>query len=190
MHTLLIAAVFLLPALLSAQGGGQRSVHETGRIDIPPRGESAAADAAGLAGTPVPPFMVRSLDDTTRYIGNLEFEGDVYLVDFWATWCPPCVDALPELEEIYEEYHPRGFNILSLSFDSSDERVRIFRTKHLGMPWKHGRLAGGFNDAVSLSFGLENIPHYVLVGRDAKVIAEGDDLHGERLRELLRMHLD
>lgn len=188
-HTLLIAAVILLPVMLSAQGGGQRSIHESGRIDIPPRGDSAAENARGLAGAPAPPFMVRSLDDTARYIGNMEFDGEVFLVDFWATWCPPCVDALPELEKIYKEFHPRGFDILSLSFDSSDERVRIFREKHFAMPWKHGRLEDGFNDVVSLSFGLENIPHYVLVGRDARVIAEGDWIHGEKLRELLEGYL-
>jgi thiol-disulfide isomerase/thioredoxin len=136
-----------------------------------------------------PPFVLPSLDDSTSYIANESFEGNVYLVDFWATWCPPCVEALPGMEEMYEEYHSRGFEILSLSFDASNERIRHFREKHYAMPWRHGRLAGGFNDVVSLSFQLQNIPHYVLVGRDGNILAQGDDVHGDRLRTLLKEHL-
>ena len=141
------------------------------------------ADAA--TATTAPPFVVESLDDNGSYFANESFAGKIVLVDFWATWCPPCVDALPELEKMYEEFHPQGFEILSLSFDASDERIRRFRDKLFAMPWKHGRLAGGFNDVVSLSFGLQNIPHYVLIDREGMIIAEGDDVHGERLRGLL-----
>ena len=132
-----------------------------------------------------PVFVCRSLDDSSTYISNTALAGSVYLVDFWATWCPPCVEALPELEKLYEEFHPRGFEVVSLSFDSSDERIRLFREKRFRMPWQHGRLEGGFSDIVSITFELQNIPHYVLVGRDGAIIAEGDDLHGEHLRNLL-----
>ncbi|MCZ7556746.1 MAG: TlpA family protein disulfide reductase [Bacteroidia bacterium] len=136
-----------------------------------------------------PPFVFRSLDDTTRFISSESLEGKVYLVDFWATWCPPCVEALPELEHIHKEFSPRGFTIVSLSFDASDERVRSFRQKRFTMPWLHGRLNGGFNDIIALAFALENIPHYILVNRDGGIIAEGNDIHGERLRDLLREHV-
>ncbi len=148
--------------------------------------EATAPEATASAdtGREAPAFVFRSLDDSS-YISNAAVAGRVYLVDFWATWCPPCVEALPEMEKIYEEFHPRGFEIISLSFDNSDERIRQFRAKRFPMPWLHGRLAGGFGDIVAISFGVENIPHYVLVGSDGRIIAEGDDLHGERLRALL-----
>lgn len=138
----------------------------------------------------VPAFVFRSLDDSTAYISSASLAGTVYLVDFWATWCPPCVEALPELEKVHEEFHPRGFEIVSLSFDASDERVAQFREKRFRMPWKHGRLEGGFGDIVAFIFELQNIPHYVLVGRDGRILAEGDDLHGERLRNLLASALE
>lgn len=138
----------------------------------------------------VPAFVFRSLDDSSAYISSASLAGTVYLVDFWATWCPPCVEALPELEKTYEEFHPRGFEIVSLSFDASDERVAQFRAKRFRMPWKHGRLEGGFGDIVAITFELQNIPHYVLVGRDGRILAEGDDLHGARLRDLLSSVLE
>lgn len=163
-----ILLLFLLPLALTAQSPESAN------------GTAASVKDAG----PVPAFVFRSLDDSS-YISHADLMGTVYLVDFWATWCPPCVEALPEMEKIYEEFHPRGFQIVSLSFDISDERIRLFRSKRFRMPWLHGRLEGGFGDIVSISFQLENIPHYVLVGRDGRILAQGDDLHGERLRALL-----
>ncbi|MCB2205270.1 TlpA family protein disulfide reductase [bacterium] len=145
---------------------------------------------AESARAPAPAFVVASLDDSTSYLANESFSGQIVLLDFWATWCPPCVEALPALEKIYKEYHAKGFEILSLSFDSSDERIRRFRTKHFAMPWEHGRLAGGFGDVVSLSFGLQNIPHYVLIDRDGSIITEADELPPEELREILSAALD
>lgn len=135
--------------------------------------------------TQVTAFVFSSLDDSSSYISNETVRGKVYLVDFWATWCPPCVDALPDLEKIYDEYHSRGFEIISLSFDSSEERIHRFREKRFRMPWLHGRLESGFNDILAITFGVENIPHYLLIDRHQRIIAGGDDLHGERLRGLL-----
>ncbi len=173
----LVAFVILLPLEGRGQDGG---VYQDG---------SESAPGSPLPVT-APPFVVASLDDSTEYFANESFAGNIVLVDFWATWCPPCVEALPDLEEIYREFHAKGFEMLSLSFDASDERIRRFRDKRFAMPWKHGRLAGGFNDVVSLSFGLQNIPHYVLIGRDGNIIAEGDDLHGEKLRALLSVNIE
>ena len=135
-------------------------------------------------------FIFRSLDDSTRYISSTNVYGKVYLLDFWATWCPPCVEALPDMEKIYEEFHPRGFEIISLSFDESNDRIQDFREKRFRMPWIHGRLAGGFNDILAISYGVKNIPHYILVDREQRIIATGDDLHGKKLRGLLDKELE
>ncbi len=150
--------------------------------------QKAPQKAPQTAPQMAPPFVFRSVDDTTTFISSESLAGKIYLVDFWATWCPPCVEALPELQEIHKEFSSRGFTVVSLSFDASDERIRTFREKRFAMPWLHGRLNGGFNDIIALTFALENIPHYVLVNRDGSVIAEGNDIHGERLRELLKAH--
>lgn len=136
----------------------------------------------------VPAFVVQSIDNG-QWITQETLLGSVYLIDFWATWCPPCVEALPELERIHKEWRERGFEILSLSFDSDEQRIRRFREKRFTMPWLHGRVAEGFSDILAVTFKLENIPHYILVDRDGGIIAEGNDVHGERLRSLLEATL-
>ncbi|MFZ1728660.1 MAG: TlpA disulfide reductase family protein [Bacteroidota bacterium] len=198
--TSVVAAGFLLMLLSASLSGQSRSPQQT---DVSHAGSAASVrtnsdsspDASettgydrgitGEARQQITAFVFRSLDDSSRYISNATVAGNVYLVDFWATWCPPCVEALPDLEKIYDEYHSRGFEIISLSFDSSDERIRHFREKRFRMPWLHGRLESSFNDILAITFHVENIPHYILIGRDSNIIATGDDLHGEKLRGFL-----
>ncbi len=129
----------------------------------------------------VPEFIFISMDDSTRVITSESLRGRVYLVDFWATWCPPCVEELPTLTRLHERWHARGFDIVSLSFDATPARVRSFRTKHAAMPWLHGHVAGGFSDALCAVFGVQNIPHMLLVDRDGTIITASDDLRGEAL---------
>ncbi len=169
----------LLLLILATSLGAQTRSH-------PETTHSGSSDEAAQ----VTAFVFRSLDDSSSYISNETVHGKVYLVDFWATWCPPCVDALPELEKIYDEYHSRGFEIISLSFDSSEERIRQFRRKRFRMPWIHGRLESGFNDILAITFEVKNIPQYLLIDRHQRIIAGGDDLHGERLRGLLDEELE
>lgn len=191
--------MLMLTASLSAQSrspqpGAATNVRSADKAPVGTAAIGTDSSAVALASTgdehsQVTAFVFRSLDDSTRFISNATVAGKVYLVDFWATWCPPCVAALPDMEKIYEEYHPRGFEIISLSFDSSDDRISQFRAKRFRMPWLHGRLEGGFGDILAITFAVENIPHYVLVGRDSGIIASGDDLHGGKLRGLLDEHL-
>jgi thiol-disulfide isomerase/thioredoxin len=62
------------------------------------------------------------------------YKGKVILVDFWATWCGPCREALPGVKKLYETYHDKGLEIIGVDCDSSDEKVNAF-TKENKMPW-------------------------------------------------------
>ena len=136
----------------------------------------------------VPSFIFTSPDDD-RIISSEMLQGKVYIVDFWATWCPPCVEELPDLTEVYEEFHDKDFEIVSLSFDENMERVSRFRKENFSMPWLHGHV-DGFGGILALSFNVENIPHIILVDRDVYIVASGDDLRGPALRSTLLQYLN
>ena len=89
--------------------------------------------AAAPAQTSAPPFAIVCLDDSSMLISNESIKGKYYLIDFWATWCPPCVEEIPELSRVYEKYKGRKLEVLSLSFDKSPLQIQQFRkTKKLG----------------------------------------------------------
>ncbi|MFS8639054.1 MAG: TlpA disulfide reductase family protein, partial [Gemmatimonadota bacterium] len=74
-----------------------------------------AASALGLdsGGVDAPDFRVETLDGRTVALSDLR--GQVVLVNFWATWCPPCRFEMPGFQRVYEEYRDQGFTILGLS---------------------------------------------------------------------------
>lgn len=63
-----------------------------------------------------------------------EMKGKIGLLDFWATWCPPCIAELPKLKEAYKEYHEKGFEIIGISLDSDKGRLEDFINEN-DMPW-------------------------------------------------------
>ena len=142
------------------------------------------------AQTAAPPFTVVSLDDSTKLISTESLRGKVVLIDFWATWCPPCVEEIPELTRVYGLYKDRGFEILSLSFDKTAGHVRRFRSKHFAMPWLHAIVERGFGDYISELFHVLNIPRQILIDPDGRIVAEDEALRGAQLEGTVSRFVD
>ena len=113
--------------------------------------------------------------------------GKVVLVDFWATWCGPCVAEIPNMLEQYEKYHAKGFEVVGISLDEDKEKVDAFIAEHK-IPWPIIYAGKGWQDPTAQFYGISGIPQLILIGRDGNVItlnARGKKL-GERLAELLK----
>jgi thiol-disulfide isomerase/thioredoxin len=119
-----------------------------------------------------------------------QFKDKVVLVDFWATWCGPCIAELPNVVENYKRYHGKGFEVVGISLDSDPLKVKDF-VEQREIPWQilfsEDPEATGWEHPMAVLHGIDAIPAAILVGKDGKVItkeARGPEL-GSRLRELL-----
>ena len=116
--------------------------------------------------------------------------GKVVLVDFWATWCGPCVAEIPNVLAAYEKYHAKGFEVVGISLDEDRETLQKFVTEQK-IPWPilYEKPAGeGWRHPLSTFYGISGIPTVILIGRDGNVItlnARGEKL-GEQLAILFK----
>ncbi len=108
--------------------------------------------------------------------------GNVLLIDFWASWCGPCRRANPELVEIYNEYHDQGFEILGVSLDRNAANwIRAIADD--GPTWHQISDLQYWNSEGAELYGVPAIPHAVLI--DRKGIIHSNKLHGKDLREAI-----
>jgi thiol-disulfide isomerase/thioredoxin len=114
------------------------------------------------------------------------YKGKVVLVDFWATWCGPCRAELPNVKEMYDGYHDKGFDVLGISVDANKEALEKFLEKEK-LPWNCIHDKQGMNGSLSEYYGIMFIPLPILVDRDGQVVSM--NARGEELRQLLRKHL-
>jgi thiol-disulfide isomerase/thioredoxin len=130
-----------------------------------------------------PAFAVTTIDGQRVSLDDLH--GKVVLLDFWASWCGPCREALPNMKKLASKFQGQPLAILSVSLDSDPQKWRDFVTKN-EMTWLNYR-DGGFNGPIAKLFGVEAIPHTFTIDADGVLRDEhiGDASIEGRLKKLV-----
>jgi thiol-disulfide isomerase/thioredoxin len=114
--------------------------------------------------------------------------GKATLIDFWASWCPPCREENPNVVAIYNEFHSKGLNIISVSLDEYADKWKQAIEKDK-LTWTQVSNLKEMKDPIALQYGVTQIPTTYLLDASGKVVAvdlRGDDLK-VKLKELLNL---
>jgi len=156
--------VFAISAKL---GSSEKTVNFEAAL-APPGKSANSLDA--LVGQPI---EVSGLTLDGRPVSLSRYKGKVVLIDFWATWCGPCMDEIPNIFENYKKYNDVGFDVLAISTDKDMEELKSFVLEERP-PWtvladKHPQNT----NSMGSKFGISGIPTFILVGKDGKVLDVG-----------------
>lgn len=133
--------------------------------------ESVAAEALALVDDPrraretiVPDFSIETLDGEVLSADDLR--GRVVLLDFWATWCVPCIQALPDLERLHKRMDDKPFALVSVSRDQDLRDLEKFLEEHT----LDGYLTWDAHGEIGQLFGVSSLPTYVVVGPEGRIL--------------------
>jgi thiol-disulfide isomerase/thioredoxin len=110
------------------------------------------------------PLDIKFKSTTDQEVDLQSLKGKVVLVDFWATWCGPCVKEIPNVKATYEKLHAKGFEIVGISFDSDRKKLDDFVAKEK-MPWVQYFDGKGWGNELGKKFGINSIPAMWLVDK-------------------------
>jgi peroxiredoxin len=132
-----------------------------------------------LIDEPAPEINVNDTKGATISLSDLK--GKVVLIDFWATFCPPCIAELPNIKQLYSEYHDKGFEIVGISLDEDESIVARF-AEQSGMTWP---MIVNQQDVEALrkKYHVEKIPSLYIVNRKGQV--HQYDVKGSHLRKTI-----
>jgi peroxiredoxin len=148
---------------------------------------AGTASSAIAPATPAPDFTLHSMSGSNLRLK--EQRGRVVMVNFWATWCAPCRQEMPQLNRLYEKYRSSGFMLLGVNVDDDPSKAAEVAAK-LGVTFP---VLLDADKTVSKLYDLNTMPSTVIIDRDGKVryvhrgyLAGYEDNYEKQIRELLK----
>ena len=140
--------------------------------------EAKQIQASLVEGTKFPDFNEKDVAGKPLSIAN--YKGKVVLIDFWATWCGPCVAELPNVIQTFKKHHAQGFEVIGISLDGDQQKLLAF-TKKMNMTWQQFFDGQGWENKLAVKYGIMSIPASFLLDGNGKIIAK--NLRGEKLEQ-------
>ncbi|WP_340066792.1 TlpA disulfide reductase family protein [Ascidiimonas aurantiaca] len=141
------------------------------------------------AGQTIPDFEVPLLN-SEKLLSNNNLTQRVTLIDFWATWCKPCINEFPNIKENYQKYKDKGFQVVSISIDEDLEKLRAYSDKN-PFPWEYSAYTdNGFESDIVKKFQVLAIPKPVLIDSKGTIIAMDNDVREKNLAKILKKVLE
>jgi thiol-disulfide isomerase/thioredoxin len=143
---------------------------------IAKQAEAKKVQSALAVGSKLPDFDEKDLAGNPLSIAS--HKGKIVMIDFWATWCPPCRAELPNVIATYQKHHTEGFDIIGVSLDEDRAKLDAFLKKQ-DMTWPQFFDGKGWSNKLAVKYGIESIPATFLLDGDGNII--GKDLRGDDL---------
>ncbi len=154
----LVNAKTLLAQIHEELGNAERAMEYRSKVTPP----------LALIGKPVPDFSATDLD--SKPISLQQYRGKVVLLDFWAVWNGFCIGDILNLKRIYATYKDRGFDIIGVSLDTDETKLRNY-LKENDIPWRQIFSGLERQDPLVKQYDVKSIPARWLIGKDGKLIA-------------------
>jgi len=128
-------------------------------------------------------MTIKDIDGKERKLSEWVGKGQYVLIDFWASWCGPCRQEMPNVVANYAKYHEKGFEIIGMSFDQKADAWKK-AVEQMGMKWPQLSDLGGWQSAAVEVYGISSIPASILLDGTGKIVAL--DLRADKLGAKLR----
>ena len=130
---------------------------------------------------------IEATDADGNRLSLKQYEGKLVLLDFWASWCPPCREEIPVIKQVYKKYHEQGFEVIGIALDEDRGDVMTF-IKEQEVPWRQVLDTVSFGRKFGNKYGVALIPTAILLGPDGTVI--DTKARGPRLERLVAKHIN